>query len=58
MGIVPWDALLLGNYKTGAQRQSSGGRGMSDIPEANVMVSKILESMAKDKATITTSTYR
>lgn len=55
MGIVPWGALGSGNYKTEEQRQSSEGRHLPDVPESDVVVSKVLESMAKEKETIMTS---
>jgi len=55
MGIVPWGALGSGNYKTEEQRQGSEGRHMPDVPEADVVVGKVLEAMSKEKDTIMTS---
>jgi aryl-alcohol dehydrogenase-like predicted oxidoreductase len=55
MGVVPWGALGSGNYKTEGRSQSSEGRNLPEIPEADVAISKVLESMAKEKDTITTS---
>ena len=52
MGIVPWGALGAGNYKTEEQRQYSEGRNLPGIPETDVAVSKVLESVAKEKDTI------
>ncbi len=55
MGLAPWGALGGGNFKTEEQRQSSEGRKMTPATEAQIEVSKVLESMAKKKDTQMTS---
>jgi aryl-alcohol dehydrogenase-like predicted oxidoreductase len=55
MGIAPWGALGGGNYKTEEQRQSGEGRNLPGFPETDIVVSKVLESIAKEKNTLITS---
>jgi aryl-alcohol dehydrogenase-like predicted oxidoreductase len=55
MGIAPWQALGGGNYKTEEQRQSGEGRNLGGVPETDIVVSKVLESIAKEKDTLITS---
>ena len=55
MGIAPWGALGGGNYKSDEQRQSTEGRNLPGITEADLAVSKVLEAIAKEKDTLITS---
>lgn len=55
MGIAPWSALGGGNYKTEEQRQSGEGRKLPGVPETDIVVSKVLEAIAKEKDTLITS---
>lgn len=55
MGIAPWGALGGGNYKTEEQRRSGEGRKLWEAPEADIKVSEVLETIAKEKATLITS---
>ena len=55
MGIAPWGALGGGNYKSDEQRQSTEGRNLPGITEADLAVSKVLEAIAKEKDTMITS---
>lgn len=55
MGIAPWQALGGGNYKTEEQRQSGEGRNLGVVPETDIVVSRVLESIAKEKDTLITS---
>lgn len=54
MGLAPWGALGGGNFKSEEQRQSGEGRKWP-ATEAQMKVSKVLESMAKRKNTEITS---
>ena len=55
MGLAPWSALGGGNYKTEEQRQSGEGRNLPGVPETDIVVSKVLETIAKEKDTLITS---
>ncbi|GAB7332353.1 hypothetical protein MBLNU13_g04175t1 [Cladosporium sp. NU13] len=55
LGIAPWGALGGGNYKTEEQRQSGEGRNLPGVPETDIVVSKVLETIAKEKDTLITS---
>jgi hypothetical protein len=61
-----WDTVLTwtlcsagaiggGNYKTEEQRQSGEGRNLPGVPETDIIVSKVLEDIAKEKDTLITS---
>ena len=54
MGIAPWGALGGGKFKTEEQRQSQGGRA-GEASEADIKVSRVLESIANRKNTAITS---
>jgi aryl-alcohol dehydrogenase-like predicted oxidoreductase len=55
MGLAPWGSLGAGNYKTEEQRQSGEGRKLREAPETDIAVSKVLETIAKEKDTLITS---
>ncbi|KAH8594366.1 NADP-dependent oxidoreductase domain-containing protein [Bisporella sp. PMI_857] len=55
MGIAPWGALGGGNFKTEEQRQSQEGRKWGVVGEAAIKISKVLESIAKQKQSQITS---
>ncbi|KAI0377780.1 Aldo/keto reductase [Hypomontagnella monticulosa] len=54
MGICPWGALGGGKFKTEEQRESAAGR-KEEAREADIKVTKVLETIAKRKGTIITS---
>jgi hypothetical protein len=55
MGLTPWAVLGAGNYKTEEQRRSGEGRKLPGVPETDIAVSKVLETIAKEKDTLITS---
>lgn len=55
LGLAPWGALGGGNYKTEEQRRSGEGRKSWEAPETDIAVSKVLETIAKEKETLITS---
>lgn len=55
MGLAPWGALGGGNFKTEEERKSNEGRNFGGPSEAQIQVSKVLESVAKRKNTVMTS---
>lgn len=55
MGVAPWGALGGGNFKTEEQRKSQEGRKGPPGTEAQIAVTKVLESIAKRKKAALTS---
>ncbi|KAJ9148923.1 Norsolorinic acid reductase [Pleurostoma richardsiae] len=54
MALAPWGALGGGKFKTEEQRKAGDGRKVQ-ATEAEIKVSKVLESIAKKKGTVITS---
>jgi len=60
MGLAPWGALGGGNFKTEEQRRAqaekqNAGRNMGGPSDAQIAISKVLESIAQKKGTVLTS---
>ncbi|POS71310.1 norsolorinic acid reductase [Diaporthe helianthi] len=54
MGLCPWGALGGGTFKTEEQRKAKDGR-QGQVTEAQIKVSKVLQTMAEQKNTALTS---
>jgi aryl-alcohol dehydrogenase-like predicted oxidoreductase len=54
MGFLPWGALGSGAFKTEEQRKQADGRQLPPT-EAQIKISKVLETIAKRKGTLLTS---
>lgn len=55
MGLAPWGALGGGAFKTEEQRKSQEGRKGPPVTDAQIAVTKVLESMSKRRKTALTS---